>query len=272
LPFPNDNDAGLHFSFAETKGNITIKGVVPMATVVVSVDCAAANQGRCYTPELVRVAEEFHVPMTWLITVSANDPMSNVMLYHAEYLHRIPSWHEIGLRVHFQSNGSPITDERERGMLIQEGKDLLKQCHVKPTAFRAADHMLQVSDLRYLEDIGIVVDGTVAPGVVVEDRVDWSDAPTQPYHPAYDNLKVYGDAKLLLVPVATYRGQLASLDMEWGALESILDYHLQNSEVISITARDWANGVANWRRCVQYLRERGCRFVTLSQVASEWGR
>ncbi len=67
-----------------------------MATVVVSVDCAAANQGRCYTPELVRVAEEFHVPMTWLITVSANDPMSNIMLYHAEYLHRIPSWHEIG--------------------------------------------------------------------------------------------------------------------------------------------------------------------------------
>ncbi len=81
-----------------------------------------------------------------------------------------------------------------------------------------------------------------------------------------------GDAKLLLVPVATYGGQIASLDMEWDALESILDYHLRHSEVISITARDWANGVANWQRCAQYLRERGCRFVTLSQLASEWGR
>jgi hypothetical protein len=243
-----------------------------MATVVVSVDCAAANQGRCYTPELVRIAEEFHVPMTWLITVSASDPMSNVMLYHAEYLHRIPSWHEIGLRVHFQSNGSPITEGRERGMLIQEGKDLLKQCHVKPTAFRAADHALQVSDLPYLEDIGIMVDGTVAPGIVVQDKADWRGVPTQPYYPAYDNLKVHGDAKLLLVPTATYEGQVVCLDMEWEVLRIALDDYLRHSEVISIIARDWANGVANWRRSAQYLRERGCRFVTLSQLASEWGR
>lgn len=243
-----------------------------MATVVVSVDCAAANLGRCYTPDLVRVAEEFHVPMTWLITVSASDPMSNIMLYHAEYLHRIPSWHEIGLRVHFQSNGSPITDGRERGMLIQEGKDLLKQCHVKPTAFRAAEYFLQPSDLHYLEDIGICVDGTAAPGVVVEGKADWRDTPAQPYRPAYDNLKARGDAKLLLVPLATYEGQVAYLDAEWDVLQAILDYHLQNGAVISIAARDWANGVANWRRCAQYLRDRGCRFVTLSQLASEWGR
>lgn len=241
-----------------------------MATVVVSVDCAAANQGQCYTPELVRVAEEFHVPMTWFITVSASDPMSNVMLYHREYLHRIPSWHEIGLRVHFQSNGNFITDERERAMLIQEGKDLLKQCHVKPTAFRAADYALQASDLRYLEDIGIMVDGTPAPGVVVEGKANWSGAPAQPYHPAYDNLKVQGNARLLLVPLATHEGQAAYLDMEWSFLQKILDRYLQQDSVISIGARDWANGVANWRRCAHYLRERGCRFVTLSQLASEW--
>jgi peptidoglycan/xylan/chitin deacetylase (PgdA/CDA1 family) len=242
-----------------------------MATVVVGVDCAAANQGQCYTPDLVRIAEEFHVPMTWFITVSASDPMGNIMLYHREYLHRIPSWHEIGLRVHFQSNGNFLADERERAMLIQEGKDLLKQCHVKPTAFRAADYALQASDLRYLEDIGIVVDGTAAPGVVVAGRADWSDAPTQPYYPAYDNLKTRGNAKLLLVPLATHEGTVAYLDLEWGSLQAILDRYLQESSVISIGARDWANGVTNWRRCAQFLRERGCRFVTLSQLASEWG-
>jgi len=240
-----------------------------MATVVVSVDCAAANQGRCYTPELVRIAEEFHVPMTWLITVSASDPMSNIMLYRAEYLHRIPSWHEIGLRVHFQSNGSLITDPRERGMLIQEGKDLLKQCHVKPTAFRAADHALQVSDLRYLEDIGIVVDASAAPGLVT-DRADWSDAPTQPYHPAYDNLKAPGTAKLLIVPLASHQGRVAFLDMEWSSLQGIMEPYLQGDRLLGVGARDWANGVENWRRCVQWLRQQGCRFVTLSQVASDW--
>lgn len=243
-----------------------------MATVVVSVDCAAANKGRCYTPELVRVAEEFHVPMTWLITVSANDPMSNVMLYHAEYLHRIPSWHEIGLRVHFQSNGNLITDKRERALLIQEGKDLLKQCHVKPTAFRAADYALMASDLPYLEDIGIMVDASPAPGLKVGDEVDWSDIPTQPYHPAYDNLKAHGDAKLLVVPLTTHDGQPAYLDIEWSALQAILEPRLAQSAVVSIVARDWTNGISNWRRCAQLLRERGCRFVTLSQMASEWGR
>ncbi|MCS6829460.1 MAG: hypothetical protein RMM08_07610 [Armatimonadota bacterium] len=241
-----------------------------MATVVVSVDCAAANQGQCYTPELVRVAEEFHVPMTWLITVSASDPMSNIMLYHREYLHRIPSWHEIGLRVHFQSNGNRITSERERAILIQEGKDLLKQCHVKPTAFRAAEHDLRSSDLRYLEDIGIMVDGTPAPGVVMEGTADWTGAPAQPYHPAYDNVKAQGDARLLLVPLAAHEGHVAYLDQDWGSLRKILDRYLRESPVISIGARDWANGVANWRECAVYLREHGCRFVTLSQLASEW--
>lgn len=243
-----------------------------MATVVVSVDCAAASEGKCYTPELVRVAEEFHVPMTWLITVSASDPMSNVMLYHAEYLHRIPSWHEIGLRVHFQSNGNFIADKRERAALIQEGKDLLKQCHVKPTAFRAAEHALLASDLPYLEDIGIVVDASLAPGVVVEGKADWNGIPTQPYHPAYDDLKRQGEARLLLVPMVAQDGQVIYLDGEWQVLQAVLERYLQNDLVIHLGARDWANGVANWRRCAQFLRERACRFVTLSQLASEWGR
>lgn len=243
-----------------------------MATVVVSVDCAAATEGKCYTPELVRVAEEFHVPMTWLITVSASDPMSNVMLYHAEYLHRIPSWHEIGLRVHFQSNGSFISDERERGALIREGKDLLKQCHVKPTAFRAAEHALRASDLPYLEDIGIVVDASAVPGLVVEGKADWNGIPMQPYHPSYDDLKQSGTARLLLVPLLAHDGQAVYLETEWQVLQSALERSLQDEAVIHLPARDWANGVANWRNCIQLLRERGCRFVTLSQLASDWGR
>lgn len=243
-----------------------------MATVAVSVDCAAASEGKCYTPDLVRVAEEFHVPMTWLITVSASDPMSNVMLYHAEYLHRIPSWHEIGMRIHFQSNGNFITDKRERAALIQEGKDLLKQCHVKPTAFRAAEHALLVSDLPYLEDIGIMVDASPAPGVVVEGKADWSGISTQPYHPAYDDMKRQGDARLLIVPLAAQNGQVVYLDGEWQRLQAVLEQYSQQGMVIHLAARDWANGVANWHRCAQFLRERGCRFVTLSQLASEWGR
>ncbi len=242
-----------------------------MATVVVTVDCAAASQGKCYTPDLVRIAEEFHVPMTWLITVSASEPMSNVMLYHAEYLHRIPSWHEIGLRVHFQSNGNTITDPRERGALIQEGRDLLKQCHVKPTAFRVADHALLASDLRYLEDIGIVVDSSPVPGLTTSSGVDWSGIPSHPYRPSVDNLKSPGDANLLLVPMLAHNGQAVYLDMEWEAIQSALTGNLQSDSVLCLGVRDWANGLANWRKTAQFLREKGCRFVSLTQLASEWG-
>lgn len=242
-----------------------------MASVVVCVDCEAASQGRCYTPELVRIAEEFHVPMTWFITVSASDPMSNIMLYHAEYLHRIPSWHEIGLRVLFKSNGNPIDDPRGRASLIQEGRDLLKQCHVKPTAFRAAEYDLRPSDLPFLEDISVVVDCTPAPGVTIEGKVDWSGIPTHPYHPASDDLRRQGDAKLLLVPFAAHNGQVAYLDAEWEVLQAILEHYMQREPVICIGARDYTNGLASWRKCVQLLRENGCRFSTLTQLASEQG-
>src|SRR5262245_18612817 len=70
-----------------------IPGRFTMPTVAISVDCEAANAGKCYTRELVRVAEEFTVPLTWLIFVSEKDPMSNINLYHNEYFHRIPAWH-----------------------------------------------------------------------------------------------------------------------------------------------------------------------------------
>lgn len=242
-----------------------------MATVVVTVDCAAASQGRCYTPELVRIAEEFHVPMTWLITVSASEPMSNVMLYHAEYLHRIPSWHEIGLRVDFRSNGNAVTDTRERGALIQEGRDLLKQCHVKPTAFRAADHALLASDLPYLEDIGILVDSSPAPGVTRENGIDWRGIPSHPYRPAYHDLKAPGEAKILLVPMLAQEGRAIYLDGEWDAVEPVLDSHLRDDSVLCLGLRDWANGLANWRKAAQLLREKRCRFVTLTQLVSDWG-
>jgi len=40
-----------------------------------------------YARELVRVAEEYTVPLTWLIYVSASSPIANMNLYRDEYLH-----------------------------------------------------------------------------------------------------------------------------------------------------------------------------------------
>jgi len=135
-----------------------------MPTVAITLDCEAADYPRCYTRDYIKVAEEFTIPITWMIQVSGKDPMGNVQLYYKEYLHRIPSWHEFGLHLHFEDrNGRYVEEPRERGELIQMGKDMLKQAHIKPTAFRAGSYALIPPDLKYLEDMGILVDSSGIP-------------------------------------------------------------------------------------------------------------
>ena len=149
-------------------------------TVAISVDCTCALEGRCYIPDIVAVAEEFRIPLTWLLGVYEHDPMSNVKLYHNEYIHRIPSWHEIGLHLSFDTGRSNTVD---RGDLIRVGKDILKQFSIKPTAYRAANGDLEPSDLPALEDIGILVDAT--PG---SQSVRPTGSPNKPYHPEYGHV------------------------------------------------------------------------------------
>ena len=128
-----------------------------MPTVAITVDCEAANENRCFTPEIVKIAEEFMVPVTWLIYVSEKVPTANADLYYREYLHRIPSWHEIGMHVHFENQNGYVEDERARGSIIRMAKDVLKSHLIKPTSFRAGCFSLLPSDVKYLEDVGILV-------------------------------------------------------------------------------------------------------------------
>lgn len=243
-----------------------------MPTVVVTVDCEAAAYNRCFTKDLVKVAEEFTIPLTWLIQVSGKDPMSNMLLYHQEYLHRIPAWHEIGLHLHFEDGeGRYVENPAERGELIQLGKDVLKQCHVKPTAFRAGSFALLPSDLKYLEDIGILVDASAVPNANYKMFVDWNGASTHPYHPSYEDVRKVGDAQMLIVPVATYNGQFAYLNSEWEKLRSILEYHLQqNTPVICIGGYDYQDGSEVLRAAISFLKQHNARFTTLTQLASEY--
>ena len=66
------------------------------------------------------------IPITWLIFVSEKNPTSNIDLYYSEYFLRIPSWHEIGLHVHFENISGYVEAEKVRGQIIRIGKDVLK--------------------------------------------------------------------------------------------------------------------------------------------------
>jgi len=243
-----------------------------MPTVAITLDCEAADYPRCYAQEYIKVAEEFTIPLTWMIQVAGKDPMANVQLYYREYLHRIPSWHEFGLHLHFEdAQGRYIEDPRERGEMIQTGKDLLKQIHLKPTAFRAGSYALIPPDLKYLEDMGFLVDSSAIPDADYRMFVDWDGAPAKPYHPSYQDVRKPGEAKILIVPIATANGKIGYLDQGWEVIEPILRYHLdQGTPIICLGGYDYHDSVETLREAVLLLKKHNARFVTLTQIVSEY--
>lgn len=241
-----------------------------MLIVSFSVDSEAANTERCFTDSLVQAAEQYDVPLTWLIFVSRQRPMDNARLYQQEYFHRIPSWHEIGLHVHFEDNGPPNTDVTERCRLIRLGKEVLKQVHVKPTSFRAGCYQLMASDTACLEEIGILVDSSAVPNASRENLPQWEGAPTKPYRPAYENLAQEGDADMVEIPVATHEGAIAYLDGGFEKMKPVLENAVANSKYISIGCHDYADCAETLRASIEFLTQHDARFVTLTQMYALW--
>jgi len=230
-------------------------------TVAISVDCVCAAQGKCYVSEVVAVAEQFKIPLTWLLGVAEHDPLSNVKLYHNEYFHRIPAWHELGLYLTFDTSAGNTV---ERGDLIRIGKDILKQFSIKPTAFRAANGDLEAGDVRALEDIGILVDST--PGSSAGRPLD---APKAPYHPSYTQVHYPGNAGLWVIPVANVGGARGYLDDGFDRLKPIIDASLAESSILSLGMSDCIDNADNLRHVASYLKQQQARFVTLTQLVSE---
>ncbi|GIK32717.1 MAG: hypothetical protein HND43_02650 [Armatimonadetes bacterium] len=239
-----------------------------MANVVLTVDCEAAHHDRCYTREYIDVLESNFVPATWLIHVSMKDPSANTHLYYREYVHKIPNWHEIGMKVNFENDRGYVEDEVERGNIIRVAKDTLKSHLVKCTSFRAGCFALLPSDLRYLEDVGIIVDSSIVPDADYRMFVDWSGAPSEPYHSDKENLKKAGSNRILHIPVATHDGQYGYLDNGFETIQPLLEANLDR-EVICLGMRDYMDAVETLEKTIRFLRARGAHFTTLTQAASE---
>lgn len=239
-----------------------------MPTVALTVDCKAAHHDRCFTAEIINLAEKLFVPITWLIHISESDPSANTNLYYREYLHKIPSWHEIGMHVYFENDRGYVEDEKERGNIIWIAKDVLKSHRIKATAFRAGAFALLPSDLKYLDDIGIVVDSSSVSGSEYKMFVDWSGGPTDPYHPSADDLKQKGSSKILEVPVTACNGKYAYLDKGFDEIRDVVD-NCMDREVICVGMRDYTDCGKGLTELVGYLRGKGAHFSTLTQTASE---
>ena len=239
-----------------------------MPNVVFSVDCEGAMHDRCYTGEYIKVFEDEFVPSTWLIHVSLKDPSANTNLYYREFIHKVPSWHEFGVKVNFENERGYIEDPRERGNVLWVARDTLKSHMIKATAFRAGCFALLASDVPYLEEMGILVDSSVVPDATYKMFVDWSGAPTQPYHSDRHDLKAEGSNRLLHLPIATHQGRHGYLDAGFSNLVDLFEANA-DSEVITLGLRDYHDSVEDLRKTIRYFRDRGAHFTTMTQAASE---
>ena len=239
-----------------------------MPNVVLTVDCEGAMHDRCFTGDYIKVLEEEFVPCTWLVHVSLRDPSANTNLYYHEFIHKIPSWHEMGMKVNFEGERGYIEDPAERGKILWLAKDTLKSHLIKCTAFRAGAFALLPSDLPYLEEIGVLADSSVVPDADYRMFVDWTGAPHEPYHSDRDDLKKEGKNRLLHLPVATHGGKHGYLDLAWNELEPLLEANLER-EVITLGMRDYMDAVDTLRRTIRWFRDRGAHFTTMTQAASE---
>lgn len=239
-----------------------------MPNVVLTVDCEGAMHDRCFTGDYIKIFEEEFVPCTWLVHVSLRDPSANTNLYYREFIHKIPSWHEMGMKVNFEGERGYIENPEERGKILWLAKDTLKSHLVKCTAFRAGAFALLPSDLPYLHEIGVLVDSSVVPDADYRMFVDWTGAPHEPYHSDPSDLRKEGSNRMLHLPVATHEGRHGYLDMNWSDLEPLLEANL-GREVITLAMRDYMDATENLRRTIRWFRERGAHFTTMTQAASE---
>jgi len=239
-----------------------------MPNIVLTVDCEGAMHDRCYTGEYIKVLESEFVPCTWLVHVSMKDPSANTNLYYREFVHKIPSWHEMGMKVNFENERGYVEDEKERGNIIWVAKDTLKSHMIKCTAFRAGAFALLPSDVPYLEEIGILADSSVVPDANYKMFVNWKGAPHNPYHSSRDDLKVEGNNQLLHLPIATHDGQHGYLDMGFDGLVPLFEAN-KDCEVITLGMRDYHDSIADLRKTIRHFREQGAHFTTMTQAASE---
>jgi peptidoglycan/xylan/chitin deacetylase (PgdA/CDA1 family) len=74
-----------------------------------------------------------------------------------------------------------------------------------PIGYRAPNLVYEPWATRVLEEHGILYDGSVCASRPLGGKYKgWIDAPTTPYHPAYDNVAKPGDARLLELPLPSF--------------------------------------------------------------------
>jgi len=135
---------------------------------------------------------------------------------------------------------------------ISERRDQLRKFNqlyedilgTKPKGFRAVQLIIDTFQLKLLEDLGFVYDSSVVPQrCLFRKRPSYlGKAPSEPYHPSYDNHLVKGTMKILEIPVSRLLFGIP-LQGTWIRLIGVKPYRLllalKKPNFISLTMHSW---------------------------------
>ena len=114
----------------------------------------------------------------------------------------------------------------------------------KPKGFRAVQHTVDNTQLKLLEEVGFKYDSSVVPKYVpLRKYVGYKGrAPTEPYHPSYDNYRERGHLQILEIPVTPLAFGV-SLYGTWFRLLGTRPYQLlltfNKPDFISLAVHPW---------------------------------
>jgi peptidoglycan/xylan/chitin deacetylase (PgdA/CDA1 family) len=238
-------------------------------------------------PRLQRVCEKHGLEPTYLVThpMATLDPARGILkelAAHAEIGAHLHAWTcppfdgERTDRVNYQKD---LSRERQREKLLRLGAAIEQELGVRPTSHRAGRFGLDEVGFEVLEELGYLVDSSVAPLIDLraDGGPDYRAAPLVPYAPRRGAWLRAGAARPLLeVPVGIALTRALPAPLRWAYLHSPRALKLRG--LLSKDYLGWIDlfwlyptqyAVAEMQRAAHALRRAGSAVWTLFLHSSE---
>lgn len=238
-------------------------------------------------PRLQRVCEEHGLEPTYLVThpMATQDPARGILkelAAHAEIGAHLHAWTcppfdgELTDRVNYQKD---LSRARQREKLLRLGDAIEQGLGVHPTSHRAGRFGLDEVGFEVLEELGYLVDSSVAPLIDLraDGGPDYRGAPLAPYAPRRGAWLRAGEPRPLLeVPVGIALTRALPSPLRWAYLHSPRALKLRG--LLSKDYLGWIDlfwlyptqyAVAEMQRAALALRRAGSAVWTLFLHSSE---
>jgi peptidoglycan/xylan/chitin deacetylase (PgdA/CDA1 family) len=222
-------------------------------------------------PTFLDIADDYGVKFTFLVT-------GEVAREKADLIKRCLRKHEIGCHTHpyyhnefkgrqpndfYGSKLSEYTFTEQFSMIKKDTETIRRMIGIQPRSFRAGRLGINMETLFVLEKLGYCVDSSVK-------SARWS----VPYHPSHINLRKFGDATLVEVPVSGFIGRKTVLTPRRIVEYQILSHFIFQPLLVMLCHPmeyadphiDQDRAFRNFNHFIDFIYSKGAKFYTLTEV------